>query len=188
MQEFKGWEFCDWESFPKTSSGHGALVRQLKKIVRSKYGLKIVKFDRKEACIAERHGRSPHHYTPHKPDLIITNGENPEDRIFIEYVNTTGRNLQNFVRDLRGMLALSTIIKSSKGFILAIRHSIYQKKCWSTVLPIDSPVEPMSLKSLLFALDKKDLHYLVGQNRERANNVEKIKLITLNRFEVEKYR
>lgn len=162
MREFKGWEYCDWENFPKTSSGHDSLVRQLKIIVLSKYGLKIVKFDNKEAHIAIRHERTPHYYSPHKPDLIIADGEKPEDRIFIEYVNTTGKNLQNFVRDLRGMLALSTVVKSSRGFVLAIRHSIF-RTCWPTELRIDIPVELMSLKSLLFALDVKNLDYLVGR-------------------------
>jgi len=163
MREFSGWQFCDWESFPKTTSGHAAVVRKLKDIIESKYCLKLVEFDEKEACIAMRHGNPPLLYVPHIPDLIIADGEKPEDRIFIEYVNTAKGSRQNYIRDLRGMLALSTVIKNSKGFIVAVRHSIYQNKCWSTSLPKDSLVELMSLKSLLFALDKNDLNYLVGK-------------------------
>jgi hypothetical protein len=100
------------------------------------------------------------------PDLIINVGERPEDRIFIEYVNTAGRYLQNFIRDIRGMLALSAVVKRRRAFVLATRHSIYPE-CWRVVPHAirGGPVEIMSLKSLLFALDKADYDYLVGRNK-----------------------
>ena len=156
LERFRAWRSYDWESFPKDTRGHAALVRQLRKAVRSKYHLKLVKIDRKEARIAERHGRRPHYYVAHNPDLIITDGEKPDDRVFIEYVNTLGGNLQNFLRDLRGMLALSTVVQRGRGFVLAIRHSIY-RQCWPTALPKNSPVEIMSLKSMLDLLNHGNL-------------------------------
>lgn len=159
MGNFRGWEFCNWESFPKNKSGHDAVVRRLKEIVKSKYHLKLGKLDKKEESIAVRHGREPHYYFAHNPDLIINVGEKPEDRISIEYVNTQGE----FIRDLRGMLALSVVVKRHRGFVLAIRHSIYPE-CWRTTLHISKLVEIMSLKSLLFALDNKDYDYLVGKH------------------------
>ena len=164
LVKFRGWEFRDWESF-KT---HAEVVGQLKKIVKSRYQyLKLLKFDKKEACIAQRHGQKPLCYVAHTPDLIIADTEKLKDRIFIAYVNTLGRNRQNFLRDLRGMLALSTVLKSYRGFVLTIRHSIFTES-WSTTLPSDSPVEIMSLKSLLFALDmfylEIALHFLFEVN------------------------
>ena len=163
MEKFRGLDFCHWESLET----HAAVVHQLKKIVKSKYQyLKLVKFDKKEACIAERHGRRPLCYVAHTPDLIIADGEKPEDRIFIEYVNTLGRNLQNFLRDLRGMLALSRVVKHYSGFVLVMRDSVYPDG-WSAKLPKDSSVEIMALKSLLFALDKKDLNWLTGKEKRR---------------------
>jgi len=162
LENFKGWDFCDWEAFAKNQKGHAELIRQLKKIVREKYGLKILKFDKKEAYIAARYRLvKPTYYTYHEPDLIITDSERLEDRIFIEYVNTPGKNMKNFLRDLRGMLALSSVIKNSRGFVLAIRESLFRKYMFE--LPRDSPVEIMSIKSLLYALDIGDLDYLVGR-------------------------
>ena len=157
MEGIKGWELCDWESFPKTKIGHDALIKKLKYIIVTKYHLKLVNFNEEEAHIAIRHGRKPHYYTAHKPDLIITKEEKPENRIFIEYVNTNN----SFLRDLRGMITLSTVVKSSRGFVLAIRHSIY-KKYSLTGLQKDRPVELMSLKSILHSLDVGDLDWLVG--------------------------
>ena len=167
MEEFRGWKSCDWESFPRTKRGHDELVRRLKKIIRSEYGLRLVKFDRKEASVAERHGYKSHHYVAHEPDLVIADREGAENRIFVEYVNTLGNDLGNFIRDLRGMLSLSTIVKSYRGFVLAVRDSAFHAS-WCTNLPRDSPLEIMSLKSLLFALDKKDLAYLVGKSDLRG--------------------
>lgn len=162
LKNFKGWEFCDWEAFPKNQKGHAELIRQLKKIVRKKYSLKILKFDKKEAYIAARYRlKKSIIYVPLVPDLIITDSEKLEDRIFIEYVNTPGGNLKNFLRDLRGMLALSSVIKNSRGFVLAVRDSFYRN--YTFELPSNSPVEIMSIKSLLYALDIKNLDYLVGR-------------------------
>ena len=115
-----------------------------------------MKFDKKEAYIAARYRlKKPIYYVPLVPDLIIADGERLEDRIFIEYVNTPGGNLKNLLRDLRGILALSSVIKNSRGFVLAIRDSIHRKNTFE--LPSDSPVEIMSIKSLLYALDTEDL-------------------------------
>ncbi|MBA7480401.1 hypothetical protein ES707_15855 [subsurface metagenome] len=158
LVKFRGWNFCDWESFSQKRDGHDKIIQQLEKIFRSEYHLKIEKFNRKEAWIAEKHKlRNPHYYVAHKPDIIITNGGKPEDRIVIEYVNSKSL----FLFDLRGMLALSTIMKRRRGFVLAIRHSIY-KEGWPTILSKDSHVEIMSLKSLLDLLDHGDLDALVA--------------------------
>ncbi|MEM2971167.1 MAG: hypothetical protein QW270_01915 [Candidatus Bathyarchaeia archaeon] len=158
-------EIIDWESFPKNRKGHDALVNQLLELIKSKYHLRCLEFDEKEAAIAERHGQRPRYYVAHKPDLIIADEQRLESRIFIEYVNTP----RSYLRDLRGMLALSTLIKHYKGFVLAIRHSIFPR-IWSTALSLEIPVEIMSLKSLLFALDKQDLDYLVGKRGSLNGN------------------
>ena len=168
LGNFRGWEFCNWEKhFSKDGSGHDALVRQLKKLIRYKYHLNFGKLDDKEESIAWRPGEKP--IFAHNPDVIINIGEKPEDRIFIEYVNTTGKSLQNFIRDFRGMLALSAVVKRCRGFVLAIRHSIYPE-CWRLVphaIRCD-PIEIMSLKSLFFALDHEDYDYLVGRVKKHA--------------------
>lgn len=157
LSEFKGWEHCDWESFPKIKIGHDAIVCELKKIVEENYHLKLEEFDEREACIAEKLGRRPHIYVAHTPDIIINVGERPEDRIFIEYVNSA----RMFKYDLRGMVALSKIIKRYLGFVLAIRDSIYPR-FWIKQ-NVKEILEPMSLKSLLFALDQRNYNYLVGK-------------------------
>ena len=158
----KGWESYDWESFPENKSGHDALVRHLKEIVESKYRLELVEFDEEEAQIASWHGRKRRYIVAHKPDLIITDmpcyGDKREDRVFIEYVNTLGRSRnyisrQNYIRDLRGMLALSATVKVSRGYVVAVRDSVF-KLIWPTELKEDSPVEVMSLRSLFFTLDR----------------------------------
>lgn len=165
LEDIRGWNFCDWESFPRNKKGHDGLIKKLKEMVFSVYRLKLVDWNeelRKEASIAEKHGRRLWYYVAHKPDLVINVGTSKKDRIFIEYVNTLGRGRSNFLRDLRGMLALSIAIKKCRGFVLAIRHSDYAE-CQPTALPKNSPVEIMSLKSLFFALDKQDYDYLVGR-------------------------
>lgn len=162
MGRFKGWKYCKWELFPKDKSGHAALVRQLKKIVTSKYTLKLDQLDEKEECIAW--GRRNRPIFPHTPDVIINVGDTPEDRIFIEYVNTPGRYRQNYLRDWRGMLALSAVVKRGRGFVVATRDSIW-KECYGPIHKNRAgAVEPMSLRSLLLALDNKDYGYLVGKS------------------------
>jgi hypothetical protein len=137
-------------------------VRKLKEIVTSKYNLKLDQLDEKEECIAW--GRRGRPIFPHKPDIIINVGDKPEDRIFIEYVNTSGRYRQNYLRDLRGMLALSAVVKRARGFVIATRDSIW-KECYGPLHKERAGlVEPMSLKSLFHALDKEDYNYLVGKS------------------------
>lgn len=161
MGKFRGWHSCDWESFPKNQKGHHEIVGRLKTLCKTKYNLKIEKFKREEAWIAVRHSlRKPLHYVAIVPDIIITNGRKPEDRIVVEYVNTEGKNDQNFVRDLRGMLALSTVMKA-RGFVLAVRDSIFKKYAVRIGIHKDSKVCLMSIKSLLYFLDRRDLDALV---------------------------
>lgn len=162
MEQLRGWDYCEWELFDTTRSGHAALVKKLEEIVKSKYCLKLDRLDEKEECIAW--GRRSRPIFPHKPDIIINVGDKPEGRIFIEYVNTPGRYRQNYLRDLRGMLALSAVVKRARGFVVATRDSIW-KECYSPLHKIRAGlVEPMSLKSLFYALDKKDYDYLVGRS------------------------
>lgn len=159
MQRLRGWDSCDWESFSSDKSGHDALVHRLEELVETLYPyLNRLEFVEEEASIAEKHGRKPHYYVAHRPDLIIADSPKPESRIFIEYVNTPS----SYLRDLRGMLALSARVKQTRGFVLALRHSAFPEK-QPTKLPAKSPVEIMSLRSLLFALDKHELGYLVGE-------------------------
>lgn len=156
MVKFRGWDFCDWESFSQKRDGHDKIIQQLEKIFRSEYHLKLEEFDEKEAWIAVKHKlRNPHYYVAHKPDLIITEGEKPEDRIVIEYVNSE----RMFLFDLRGMLALERVMKA-RGFILAIRHSVFRGHALTAISKY-SKVEIMSLKSLLDLLDHGDLDALV---------------------------
>jgi len=138
-------------------------VRKLKEIVKSKYHLKLDQLDKREECIAWGCRNRP--IFAHNPDIIINVGDKPEDRIFIEYVNSPGRYSQNYLRNFRGMLALSAVVKRGRGFVLATRDSIY-RECWKIHPHKDraGPVEPMSLKSLLLALDNKDYDYLVGRS------------------------
>lgn len=163
-----GWESRDWEDFTKDSNGHTALVRELKRIIVSKYHLKLCKFNKKEAAIAERGEFKPIHYVVFTPDLIFfSEGNDPNSRVFVEYVNTLGRNFQNYVRDTRGMLALSTKVKNVLGFVVVVRDSIFTQSY--KLRPYrDTIVEAMSLKSFFFALDQEDYGYLVGEPPDKA--------------------
>jgi hypothetical protein len=167
MGNFRGWGSYDWESFD-----HTHVVRLLKKIIETKYNLRTIPFDRKikkEAEIAVKHGlRDSHPYVAHTPDIIIKTGEELEDRIFIEYVNTQGTNDSQFLFDLRGMIALSRLMKA-RGFVVAIRHNISPKYSF-TKLPVSSYVVVMSLKSLLFALDKGALGYLCDEDLRKKQS------------------
>jgi hypothetical protein len=161
LERFRGWKCCNWEVFDRTRSGHAALVRKLKEIIECNYHLKLDKLDEKEECIAWGCHNRP--IFPHNPDVIINIGNRPEDRIFIEYVNTPGRYRQNYIRDFRGMLALSAVVKRARGFVVATRDSIW-KECNLPLHKIRAGlVESMSLRSLFYALDKKDYAYLVGR-------------------------
>lgn len=161
MEQLKGWNYCKWELFDKTQSGHAALIKKLEEIIESKYNLKLDKLDEKEECIAW--GRRNRPIFPHNPDIIINVGDKPEDRIFIEYVNTSGRYRQNYIRDLRGMLALSAVVKRARGFVVVTRDSIWTECYGSLHKERDRLVEPMSLRSLFYALDKEDYNLLVGK-------------------------
>lgn len=93
MEAFRGWDSYDWGSL-----NHNEVVSLLKTIITTKYKLRTRKFNkemRKEAHIARRNGRKPLYYVAHIPDIVMMAGNKQEDRIFIEYVHTLGRNLQN---------------------------------------------------------------------------------------------
>ena len=159
LVKFRGWRSCDWDSFSQKRDGHDKIIHKLEKIFRSEYHLKLEKFNRKEAWIAEKHKlRNPHYYVAHKPDIIITNGGKQEGRLVIEYVNSE----RNFLFDLRGMIALERVMKA-RGFVLVIRHSIYRH---ALGIQKNSKVELMDLKSLLNHLDHGDLDALVDNLEE----------------------
>jgi hypothetical protein len=156
LKEFKGWEYNDWESFPLTKKGHDDIIQQLEEIFKFKYNLKIEKFNPEEAWIAEKHRlKRPHYYVAHIPDTIITTGNKPEERIVIEYINSKSA----FLRDLRGILALSRIMKA-KGFVIVIRHSIFSPYALTGIMK-DINVDIMSLKSMLNLLDHGDVDNLI---------------------------
>ena len=161
MKEVRGWHSHEWESF-----NHNEVVRLLKRIIKTNFGLPIIPFDseiKKEAEIATKYRlRGSRSYVAHIPDIIIQTGNTPEDRIFIEYINTEGTNDSQFLFDMRGMVALSRLVKA-RGFIVAMRHSIFPKY-FVTELPVSSYVVVMSLKSLLSALDKREFGDLCDED------------------------
>jgi len=155
-----------WYSYPWESLNHYKVISLLKKIIKTKYDLATVPFHnemKKEAEIAIKYRlRNPRSYVAHTPDIVIRTGDKPEDRILIEYINSEGKNDRQFLFDLRGMVALSRLMKA-RCFIVAIRHSIYLKYGF-TSLPVLSYVVIMSLKSMLYALDNGDLDYLCDED------------------------
>jgi hypothetical protein len=131
---------------------HSEVVSSLENIIKTKYGPVTIPFDngmKKEAEIAIKYKLcNPHSYVAHTPDIIMKTGDRPEDRIFIEYINSDGG---QFLFDLRGMVALSRLMKA-RAFVIAIRDSVYLK--YTISLPVKSYVVVMSLSSLLSNLDK----------------------------------
>jgi hypothetical protein len=124
----------EWEKLAKLPGGHNKIVRKLREIVELKglkgYPKRVPFTDdlRRELWIASKHTlKKEIPYVAYKPDLIITLGPKPEDRIFIEYVNTEGRISENFRRCLRGMRALECVMRvrglKARGFVLALRDS-----------------------------------------------------------------
>jgi hypothetical protein len=164
VSKVRGQDLYDWEGFPKDQKGHDEIVRLLRTVLVD-YGLKVWQFNPKEVAVAWhlREGAKPHPYVPHEPDLIASAGDRPEDRIFIEYVNSAGPRAQNFLRDLRGMLALSAVMKHYYGFLVVVRESCITR-CWTT-LKGDSPVRIMRLRIFFDYLDNKDYGSLVGKRR-----------------------
>ena len=168
MQEVKGWTVCDWESFSRQKKGHDKLVRRLKDIIRTKYHLKVrglSENERRELWITTwLRGGKHHHHIIFEPDIIIRYGDKPEERVFVEYVNTEGKGSQNFLRDLRGMTALERAMNKrelkSLGFVLALRHSFAHKYLLSHPIHRTSKLIITSLKDLLNDLDRKTLQTL----------------------------
>ncbi len=129
----------EWEKLAGLPGGHYKVVGKLKEIVDSRRQLegypKQVGFTddlRRELWIAGEHRLEKEFYfVAYVPDIIVALGANPEDRIFIEYVNTEGVNSINFLRCLRGMRALECVMRvrglKAKGFVLALRESFARK-------------------------------------------------------------
>ena len=153
----------EWEKLAQSRNGHNKIVKKLGEIVesRGKKGYpKRVRFTddlEKELCIASEHRlKKDKNYVAYKPDLIITLGMDPEDRIFIEYVNTKGRNSGNFLRCLRGMRALECAMKvrglKAYGFVLALRDS-FAKDYMTGVPKSESILDIMPLALLVKRLE-----------------------------------
>lgn len=122
------------------------MVDELRGIFESKNGVRIVEFDRKEAWVGEKHKlRNPHYYVAHEPDIVLSDGDRLGDRVFVEYVNSK----RHFLFDLRGMLALSTVVRERRGFILAVRDSVFRDGIALVGIHRDSNLSIMSLGSLL---------------------------------------
>jgi hypothetical protein len=127
---------------------HDKIVANLREQLQLK-GFKILSFPKRETMIAEIGHFSLKPKIAHiifRPDIVLGVNEDLKDRFFIEYVHTRER----YVHDLRGMMALSNMIESARGFILVINDDIY--------VPLKGvrsrKVESMSLSMFLKALDK----------------------------------
>jgi len=102
---------------------HDKIVTDLKAQLESK-GFKLWSFRKDEAMISQIGYRTIKPKVAHvefKPDIILSGDEKLEDRFFIEYIHTK----EQFVHDLRGMIALKQKIKKARGFHLIINDSIH---------------------------------------------------------------
>jgi hypothetical protein len=130
-----------WESLASKPSGHQKVVNALKEVIKSKYDLTLGEFDdnwkkdvwtlSRQIKLTSKKGKIYHrtiNYVPHIPDIMIKYGATPQSWLYIDYVNTEGRNL---IRDYRGMIALEAVMKirgmEYLGFILALRDSFREK-------------------------------------------------------------
>jgi hypothetical protein len=166
LQEVKGWDVCDWEKgFSTSKKGHDKLVRKLKEIIKSKYHLEVrdlSKRERKELWITTwRSDGEEHYHIIFNPDIILRYGDKPEDRVFIEYVNTEGKDSQNYLRDLRGMIALECVMNirdlKALGFVLVMRTSFCHKYFFKRPIHRFSKLRIASLEMFLNDLDRKSL-------------------------------
>jgi hypothetical protein len=121
------WKFHDWELLGRKGKGHDEVVNRLKEFIEKRYSVKVSrdfrKQEREQLWIAFNE-QSKRHHVIFRPDLIVRYG----DRMFIEYVNSQGKNSENFSRDLRGMIALECTMKQrglkAEYFILVLRESL----------------------------------------------------------------
>jgi len=117
----------EWESLARKRNGHEEVVNRLRKLIEDRCSVEVSKEfrkqERKELWIAFNESSKRHHVI-FRPDLIVRHG----DRIYIEYVNTQGKDSRQFLNDLRGMIALECVMKNrglkAEYFILALRDSI----------------------------------------------------------------
>lgn len=129
---------------------HHKIVADLKEQLRSKE-FKILPFPKHEAMIAEigHNAVNPKiAHTAFRADIIVSGDGEAEDRFFLEYVHTEKR----YVHDLRGMIALSSMIKKARAFVLIINDSIYPPH--GPLKGVIGQVERMSLSSFRNALNK----------------------------------
>ena len=149
----------EWESLARNDKGHEEVINRLKKLIEEKYPVKVSKAftkQEREKLWITFNERSKRHHIIFQPDLIVRHG----DRIFIEYVNTQGKNSENFLRDLRGMIALECVMKQrnlkSEYFILALRESISN---YSPERPIyaNYDLDIMPLRTLVRHIEKGEL-------------------------------
>jgi hypothetical protein len=139
------------KSESKSRKQHDIVLEQLRAVFKE-VGFQFEKFDREEGLIAIKHikGRTkPHCYVAHEPDCVINSKVgDPENRIAIEYVHRA----RNFLFDLRGMIALSTVMKAKK-FLLVINDNIFQQY---ELVGVNSKekVNMMSLQTLVEGLNK----------------------------------
>jgi hypothetical protein len=129
MEGFGGetWKSHDWELLARKRKGHEEVVNRLRELIEKRYSVKVNrdfgKQEREQLWMAFNE-RSKRHHVIFRPDLIVRHG----DRMFIEYVNSQGKNSENFLRDLRGMIALECSMKQRKlkaeYFILALRERL----------------------------------------------------------------
>jgi len=137
---------------------HDVALEQLR-IIFKETGFQFEKFDKEEALIAIKHikgRRKPHCYVAHEPDCILSFKDgNPDNRIVIEYVHSA----RNFLFDLRGMIALSTVMKARK-FLLIINDDIFQQYELVGIYGKEGKVLMMPLQTLLEGLHKIGLLFL----------------------------
>jgi len=163
------WKFHDWELLARKRGGHDEVVNRLKEFIEKKYSVEVSRdFTEQELeqfWIAFNE-RSNRHHAIFVPDLIVRYG----NRMFIEYVNRQGKDSGNFLRDLRGMIALESTMKQrglkAEHFILVLRESL---STYLSTRPIYAKYELdiMPLSILLRYIERRELFSFY---RNKASN------------------
>ena len=100
------------------------------------------------------------YYVPHVPDIMIKYGTDPKSWMYIDYVNTEGRNI---IRDYRGMIALEAVMKvrgiKYLGFILALRDRFHRKYVLYGSYK-KFKIETYALTDLIKSLDRNRLQHV----------------------------
>ena len=133
-----------WEELACKKNGHHKVVEKLREIIKSEYQLELGKFSnswkekvwimKKTSTRKGKRIKKPSridYCVPHVPDIVIEYSHSLNSWVYLDYVNTKGKDWSNLVRDYRGLIALEAVMRVKKRryrrFVIAVRDRIFKE-------------------------------------------------------------